>query len=76
MQASIFGNLSLTDSRTVDYYSGDIDQKHFQDIYYGRFYCSGNNILHVQIACNRRSLFVTFRCISCLFCSCIVMTKL
>lgn len=57
MQASIFGNLGLkvTDSRTIDYYRGDSDQKHFQDIYCGYFCDSGNTFLCVQITCNRRS---------------------
>lgn len=71
MQASIFGDLGLkvTDSRTIDYYRGDLDQKHFQGMYCGCFCHSGNSFLCVQIACNRKSyLFVAFRYISGLFC--------
>lgn len=51
MQASIFGSLGLkvTDSRTIDYYRGDLDQKHFQDIYCGCFYCSGNTFLYMYV---------------------------
>lgn len=70
MQASVFVNLCVkgTDSRTIDYYRGELDQKHFQDIYCGCLYHSGNTFLCVQMACNRRSyLFVAFRYISGLF---------
>lgn len=76
MQASIFGNLGLkvTDSRTIDYYRGGLDQKQFQNIYCGCFCYSGSTFLCVQIACNKRSyLFVAFRYISGSFSSCIIV---
>lgn len=59
-QASVFGNLGVkvTDSRTIDYCKGGLDQKPFQDLYCGCLYHSGNTFLCIHIARNWRSLLI------------------